>query len=120
MDLSSFNGEGASYKVLYKSQYDSVDADWRNATVSNPKSRFYILERLEAYTTYNVTVVSVNRRYESERSNSSSARTVEYGKRAWLTAVVGNRVRMLINSVDFLSCNKSDVDVLFLFGKSWH
>ena len=80
MKLESFNGEGGSYRVLYKSEYDSSSGPWRNATVDNPKSRFYILDKLEAYTRYTVQVISVNIKYQSQRSNEASSQTIEYGK----------------------------------------
>ena len=66
--------------MLYKSEYDSASGPWRNATVDNPKSRFYILDKLEAYTRYTVQVISVNIKYQSQRSNEASSQTIEYGK----------------------------------------
>ena len=77
LELSEFNGDSGGYRVEYQSEFDSAP---RNATVTNPLSRFFILGNLTAYARYTVKVISRNSRYESVPSDAVSARTIEYGK----------------------------------------
>lgn len=78
MDLLSFNGAAGGYIVMYKSEHES---DWHNISVSNPMRRFHILDRLAAYTTYRVHLVSNNSEYESEKSEVATSKTIESGER---------------------------------------